>query len=817
MRKLVTVFAGFLLISASVQAQLITGVVKDQQGKGLEISTISLLKAKDSSLVKLVLTSDNGSYSVTATQTGNYLVSASHIGYATVYSKIFELTGAGISLPDLTISKVNGNLREVTVTAKKPIIEVNADKTILNVEGTINAVGYDALELLRRSPGVMVDKDDNLSLAGKNGVQVFIDGKPSPLAGADLANFLKSLQSAQIEAIEIITNPSAKYEAAGNAGIINIKLKKNKTFGTNGSVNGGYVQGVYPKFNGGLNLNYRNKKINIFGNYNYNNAKNLMQMGSNKVQFDTAFDQSNRMIFNNNTHGFKGGVDYFINAKSTIGVVVAGNIAENDITTAGPMYFTYLPSNKLVKILKATNTNDMSRNNVNTNLNYRYAVTGGAELNIDADYGFFKIRSNQYQPNYYYQADGITETNRIIYNMLSPTDIKIYSMKTDYEQNYKGGRLGIGGKIGIVDTDNDFQRYDVFSTNQKLDTAKSNRFGYKENINALYVNYNKQVKRGVMIQFGLRAENTHSRGSSTGFKKVTNNWTGYDSTFKRDYTDLFPSAALTFNKNPLAQWTVAYSRRIDRPAYQDLNPFEFKVSEYSYMKGNTLLRPQYTNSFSLTHIYKYKLTTKLNYSHVNDIFVMLPDTIDRTKGFLTKRNLANQDIISLSISYPFQYKWYSFFVTTNANYSHYIADFGGGSRKVDLKVFSVTYFMQNSFNLGKGWTGEVSGLFLSPSVWQGVFKTTSMGTVDLGLQKTVFKGKATVKAAVSDVFQTMKWGGNSDFAGVKSNFNGHMELRQFKLNFNYRFGSNQVKGARQRKSAVEEETKRTENNGGMQQ
>ena len=817
MRKLVTFFAGFLLISASVQAQLITGVVKDQQGKGLEISTISLLKAKDSSLVKLVLTSDNGSYSVTATQTGNYLVSASHIGYATVYSKIFELTGAGISLPDLTISKVNGNLREVTVTAKKPIIEVNADKTILNVEGTINAVGYDALELLRRSPGVMVDKDDNLSLAGKNGVQVFIDGKPSPLAGADLANFLKSLQSAQIEAIEIITNPSAKYEAAGNAGIINIKLKKNKTFGTNGSVNGGYVQGVYPKFNGGLNLNYRNKKINIFGNYNYNNAKNLMQMGSNKVQFDTAFDQSNRMIFNNNTHGFKGGVDYFINVKSTIGVVVAGNIAENDITTAGPMYFTYLPSNKLVKILKATNTNDMSRNNVNTNLNYRYAVTGGAELNIDADYGFFKIRSNQYQPNYYYQADGITETNRIIYNMLSPTDIKIYSMKTDYEQNYKGGRLGIGGKIGIVDTDNDFQRYDVFSTNKKLDTAKSNRFGYKENINALYVNYNKQVKRGVMIQFGLRAENTHSRGSSTGFKKVTNNWTGYDSTFKRDYTDLFPSAALTFNKNPMAQWTVAYSRRIDRPAYQDLNPFEFKVSEYSYMKGNTLLRPQYTNSFSLTHIYKYKLTTKLNYSHVNDIFVMLPDTIDRTKSFFTKRNLANQDIISLSISYPFQYKWYSFFVTTNANYSHYIADFGGGSRKVDLKVFSVTYFMQNSFNLGKGWTGEVSGLFLSPSVWQGVFKTTSMGTVDLGLQKTVFKGKATVKAAVSDVFQTMKWGGNSDFAGVKSNFNGHMELRQFKLNFNYRFGSNQVKGARQRKSAVEEETKRTENNGGMQQ
>ncbi len=267
----------------------------------------------------------------------------------------------------------------------------------------------------------------------------------------------------------------------------------------------------------------------------------------------------------------------------------------------------------------------------------------------------------------------------------------------------------------------------------------------------------------------------------------------------------------------MKQWTIAYSRRIDRPAYQDLNPFEFKLNEYTFMKGNTDLRPQYTNSFSITNIYKYKLTTKLNYSRVNDIFAQIPDTIDKTKGFLTKRNLANQDIVSLSISYPFQYKWYSFFATTNANYSHYVADFGGGDRKVDLKVFSFTYFMQNSFNLGKGWTGELSGLFISPSVWQGVFKTTSMGTVDIGLQKTLFKGKGTIKAAMSDVFQTMKWAGSTDFAGVNSTFRGQGEIPQYKLNFNYRFGNSQVKGARQRKSAVEEETKRTENGGGMGQ
>jgi iron complex outermembrane recepter protein len=820
MRKLVPVFAFFMLVSASVKAQQVSGLVKDQQGKGLEKSTVSLLKAKDSTIVKLVVTGADGRYTVTANEPGRYLVSASFVGYTPVYSSVFEVAGAGVTVPEMTISKATGNLADVTVTAKKQMVEVRADKTILNVEGTINAVGYDALELLKRSPGVMVDKDDNVSLAGKNGVQVFIDGKPSPLSGSDLANYLKSLQSAQIEAIEIITNPSAKYEAAGNAGIINIRLKKNKTFGTNGSVNAGIVQGTYPKYNGGVALNHRNKSINVFGNYNYNNGKYLMKMNFNKEQLDTLFEQKNRMVFKNNTHGFKGGLDYFINQKSTIGVVVSGNIANNDFNTAGPMNFYKISSgNQLVKILRATNNNDMTRNNVNTNLNYRYSVLNGADLNIDADYGFFKIRSDQYQPNIYFLADGVTETNRVVYNMLSPTNIDLFSFKTDYETNYKGGRLGVGGKIGIVNTDNDFKRYDVFTSSKVLDTAKSNRFDYKENINALYVNYNKQLKNGVMIQFGLRAENTHSDGHSTGFKKTGSNWVSYDSTFKRDYTDLFPSAAMTFNKNPMSQWTLAYSRRIDRPAYQDLNPFEFKLNEYTYMKGNTELKPQYTNSFSVTHIYKYRFTTKLNYSHVKDIFAQIPDTAagESTKGFLQKRNLATQDVWSLNISYPYQYKWYSFFATTNANYSRYQADYGGGKRKVDLKVFAVTFFMQNSFNLGKGWTGEISGLYLSPSVWQGVIKSKAMGNVDLGISKNILKGQGSLKAVVSDVFQTMKWGGTSDFTGVYSTFNGGGEMPQFKLNFNYRFGNSQVKAARQRKSAVEEETKRTENTGGMGQ
>ena len=222
------------------------------------------------------------------------------------------------------MSKAAGDLKNVVVTAQKPIIEVKADKTIVNVEGTINSVGQDAMELLRKSPGITVDKDDNLALSGKNGVQVYIDGRPTPLSGQDLANYLSSLQSSQIESIEIITNPSAKYDAAGNAGIINIRLKKNKSFGTNGSVNGGWNIGTYAKYNAGFSLNYRNKGVNLFGNYNYNKGINENNFSLYRTVLDTLFDQKSITRFNNQTHNFKAGADFFIDKKNTVGVMVNG-------------------------------------------------------------------------------------------------------------------------------------------------------------------------------------------------------------------------------------------------------------------------------------------------------------------------------------------------------------------------------------------------------------------------------------------------------------------------------------------------------------
>ncbi|MEP6711907.1 MAG: TonB-dependent receptor [Ferruginibacter sp.] len=813
--KNLLVVLGLMLSVGVLKAQKISGTVKEDNGKLSNAATVTLLRAKDSSTVKYAATKDDGIYQFVGIAQGKYLLKISHVGFASKLSPAFEVENEAVKMPEIILNKLSGDLKAVTVTSEKPMVEIKADKTIVNVEGTINAVGNDGLELLRKSPGVMVDKDDNLSLAGKNGVQVYVDGKPSPLTGTDLSNYLKSLQSTQIEAIEIITNPSAKYEAAGNAGIINIKLKKNKSFGTNGSVNAGYNIGTYAKYNGGFSLNNRNAKANIFGNYNYSQSLNANNFVLHREQGDTIFDQQNQIKFRNKgSHNFKTGADIFLSKNSTIGTIITGNISDNVVETVGPLNIIYKPTNTLDRVLYATGTSAGKRDNLNFNLNYRYAVTGGKELNIDADYGFYTLRNDQFQPNDYYSPSG-TKLYSNVYHMLSPTDIDIYSLKIDYEQNYKKGRLGFGGKIGNVNTDNNFKRYDVYGTNEVYNKDRSNRFEYKENINALYANYNRSFK-GFSVQGGLRVENTNSKGLSTGLKYdvAQNDYVNYDSSIKRNYVDFFPSAAFTFNKNPMKQWGISYSRRIDRPAYQDLNPFEFKLNDYTFMKGNTQLRPQYTNSFGLSYTYKYKLNTQLNYSHVKDIFTQLPDTTEKSKSFLTKKNLATQDIVSLNISYPFKYKWYSFFVNSNSYYSKYLADFGGTGRKINLDVFAYSFYMQNSFNLGKGWKAELSGFYNSPSIWQGVFKSKEMYSIDGGFQKAVLKGKGNVKAAVSDIFKTMRWSGSSNFAGQTNTASGHWESRQFKLNFTYRFGNTQVKASRQRKLGTEEENKRTESGGG---
>ncbi|MEO6219900.1 MAG: TonB-dependent receptor [Ginsengibacter sp.] len=786
----------------------VSGKVIDENNKPLSSATV-LLYAKDSSLAKSAVTAASGIFKMLSIKPGSYFISATSVGHAKNYSSKFNVTeGQEFAAPPLILSQSSTSLAAVTVQAKKPMIEVRADKTVFNVESSINAIGSNAFELLQKSPGVSVDKDDNISMQGKNGVKIYVDGKPTQTGGADLAAYLRSINSADIESIEMITNPSAKYDASGNAGIINIRLKKNKNYGANGNVSTGVAFGYTPKYNNSLSLNYRNKKINLFSNYSNNFGKTRNLFNLYRIQNDSVYDQHSININNNTTHNLKAGADYYLNSKNIIGVMVTANF--NNSTASTTSNTVIIPNNTGIpnRILYAGNDVPGTRNNIDYNINYRYADTTGKELNIDADLVNYRRTGTSYQPNYYRTPFTDILLEERIYRNNTPTDIDIYTAKIDYEQPFQKGKLGFGGKITNVKTKNTFDFYNVYGNNNVKDVDRSNKFNYDENVKALYVNYNRPLGKKTTVQAGVRMENTKSEGD------LISNTPQPDNFVKRNYTDFFPSGAITYMLNPKNTLNLSYSRRIDRPNYQNLNPFENKIDELTYQKGNAFLNPQYTNSFQLSHTFLYKYVTSVSYSHIKDYFAQIIDTLGN-KAFITQKNLATQNIYSLNISAPVTItKWWSAFATFNGYHSAYKADFGGG-KTININVDAFSFYSQQTFSLKKGPSFELSGFYNSPTVWGGTFKSKALGFIDVGVQQKLFKGTGNIKLSFTDVFKTLKWKGISDFGGSHLEASGNFESQQLKVNFSYRFGNNQVKAARQRKASTDEENKRLNGSGGI--
>ncbi len=517
-KKISAMALGILTIATQAAAQSpnkISGTVTNTKNEGLKAVNISLLHAKDSSLAKADVTDADGKFDISTTKTGDFLLSFSAIGYEKKYSKNFAIAdGQNVQAETVALATATKNLQAVTVVSKKPMIEVKADKTVFNVEHSINAQGSDALELLRKSPGVQVDNNDNISMKGKTGVRVYVDGKMMQLDTKDLAAYLKSINSNDIEAIEMISNPSAKYDASGNAGIVNIRLKKNKKFGTNGSTNLGFTQGFTPKGNGSINLNYRDKKINVFGNAGGNIGINRNSIDLYRIQNDSLYDQTSIMRNNNKSINVKAGADFFINNKNTIGVLANTNFANSTANNGGTTNIYYNPNNTFVKILDATNTIPGSRTNANFNVNYRYADTSGKEINIDTDYGFFKGTGRSYQPNIYKDNNNV-ELYRVINRNYTPTDINIFTTKIDVEHKLGKAKIGYGLKTAFVTTKNTFDFFNEIGGVPIKQLNRSNSFTYKENVNAGYVNYQRQLNKKWSLQTGLRLEQTNSDGDLT--------------------------------------------------------------------------------------------------------------------------------------------------------------------------------------------------------------------------------------------------------------------------------------------------------------
>jgi iron complex outermembrane recepter protein len=815
MWKKLVLNVGLICTTLSISAQKIAGIVLNEDSTPVKGCTVSVLNATSKKVVKFSATNSKGIFMVENIQQGTVQLTFSHIGNKDFVTSVIEIKGdQTYNLPVIILQKSTSNLNEVVVTAKRQLLEVKADKMVVNVEGTINAVGSDALELLRKAPGVAVDKDDNIQMSSKNGVQIYIDGKPSPLTGDDLANYLKSLQSSQIDALDLITNPSAKYEAAGNAGIINIRLKKNKTLGTNGSVQAGYAIGVKSKVNGGVNVNHRTKNVNVFANYNYSYLDNIIDFRTFRKLADSTFDLKAKRGFLNIPHGFKTGLDYFQNKTTTWGILITGNINASSPDGTSDNIITANNTNVVTRVLESNTKQIGTDKNINFNTNYKYANAKNIVLNIDADYGTFRLDRDLYQPNkYFVDATKSILLSEVNYNLLSQAKINIYSFKTDYEQPFAKGTIGIGGKFSYVTSDNNFKRYDVLSAAiKKIDIGKSNQFNYRENVNALYVNYNRNWKT-IQLQAGIRAEQTTSSGTSyaiTASEEVNLN---NPLVFKRSYINLFPTIGISFVKNPISTWNITAGRRVDRPNYQDLNPFEFKIDEYSSRRGNTALIPQFSYNFAVTNAYKNKLISKLSFSTITDLITRVVDTTERSKSFISPRNIATQNIIGLFESYQYSHKWYTGVYTANAFFTNFKADFGGGNRVINTKATAVIITMQNSFKLIHDWTLELNGNYNSPTVNAAAQEKVKWG-LDIGAQKIILKGQGNIKFSATDIFWTNFDRSLQVFDAQRIEGQFKRESRQFKLNFTYRFGSKQVKASRNRASGTEEEIKRSQGGGG---
>lgn len=801
MKSILLLWLALLLGTVSF-SQKITGRVLLHDGAAAEYATVTLHLAADSTLVKGTMTDASGAYELTGIQAGRYYLAANSIGAGKKLSPAFECSGKDTDMGDLRLEDGSKTLGEVTVTARKQVIEVKADKTILNVEGTVNSTGLNALELLRKAPGVTVDNNENVTIKGKNGLRVLIDGREVPLDGKDLAAQLKGMQAADIANIEIISNPSAKYDAAGNAGIINIKLRQNKALGTNGNIGLEAIQGETPKAGLNFSLNHRTESLNLFGSYNnhygdWHNDQNFF-----REQNGLRFDQQAKNFNTSRWNSARLGADWRINDKHTLGVLLNGSLAPSEWrstsnTVIGQVENTGAPDT----LLSATNTVDDNRRNGSVNLNYRFADTSGHSLNLDLDRGVYRIRGNSFQPNYYRTADGENLLSERTYRSLTPTDIDITTAKADYEQHFLKGTLGIGAKVANVQTDNTFDFFNVVNGQETKDLEVSNRFKYRERTSAGYVNYQRQVGK-LHVQAGLRVENTDYTGD------LIANTPQNGEKVEANYTELFPSAALTYKFNDKLGLNATYSRRIDRPSYQDLNPFEFKLDELTYQKGNPMLRPQFTNSFEISPTYQGHPVVTLGYSHTKDLFTQVLDTTDVRATFITNENIADQKNYSATLNAPTPIaKWWEGFLSVTVFHSDFSAKFRDNfTAEQSFTAFNL--YGEQTFRLPLGFSLQLSGWYNSPAFW-GTLRSDAQGAVDLGIQKKVLDGKGELRLRIGDILGTAGWGGENIFTpGLRMRARGTWESQTVTLNFSYRFGSAEIKGARQRKTGLDEESRR---------
>lgn len=781
--------------NTEVFAGTVKGKVLDENNQPVIFATATLLDPKTKQLIKGEVSNENGEFVINKVNKGQYILSVSMVGYQRNESKIITVDGkSNIVEEKIILQESTEQLKDVVVVGRKEFIEQDVDKMVINPEVSITAASENVYEILRKLPGVTIDNSDNISLKGLQGVKILIDDKPTYVSATQLAALLKGMQGKNVEKIEIIENPPARYDAEGNSGIINIKTKHNKAPGFNGSVNGGLTQASKFGWNGGLDLNLKAGKLNVYGNYSNYNWAGINGMSASRMFTSTALQGAyqlieNKGLYNGSSQNYKMGMDYYLAKNHVLSAMFRGNHGGSANTEDNVTSFTDKYKN-VDSILVTKSESEEKWTSQTYNLNYKWDIDSlGQSLLFDVDYARFGFESPNNQAGEYRTPANEYLGHDILVETMQGNDINIYTAKLDYLLPLsKKLTMESGLKLSSVNTES------------KIDMAgflnQNNHFIYNEDIQAAYVSAKAQLNK-TTLQLGLRLENTLSKGTSVVTNQVNDT----------SYLKLFPSFFVQQKLNDKHSVNFKYSYRIGRPSYHSLNPFKWMVDPYTYNEGNPNLKPQFTHAIGLSYNYKNALITNLNVNYTTGLFTEIIRQDDASKTvYQTMENLNNSLDMSLSETFQFQpFKWWRLNGTATGIYKT-IQMYDNSTEP--LSRVSLVANMSNTFNLPYKIDMELSGRYSSEQLISNIILRPRR-SVDVGFQRRILKDQGTLKIAVSDIFKTSVGSAYANYGNVNIDVQNRWDSRRVNLTFSYRFGKDDFKTRANRATASSEEQNRS--------
>lgn len=778
----------------------LSGQVVDEMLQPIPQATVSLHNL-DQKTVKMGTTDSTGNFKLKYEITGKYTIKIRYIGYSEYQSAVFELKDTHFGQVKLNL--LDNTLKGVEIISKEKTIELSGGTIIYNVSNTIMGQGVTAFEALKKAPGVYIENESNITLNGKSGVQIMLDGRQTYLSGKELIDLLKSLPSSSIKSIELMNSPTAKYDASGAAGIINIKTNKSSVMGFNGSVTTGLSYGVSMKQNEDLVLNFRSNKVNIYGGYNHFFGNYSYLYGTERNQNDKTYDSHTDDVDKRNKASGRLGLDYSLNDKNVIGFLVNSNFIFGGGITDTKTDITIPPSSRINQSLDAINDYyGQNTSRYNFNVNYKYEDTLGHILNVDADYGFFEKWNGNLQSNLYRDGEQALISQNL-YRTLNEIDINLKGVKIDYTTNLGKGKLESGLKYAVVESANDAQFFHVTKSSDSLDNRRSNDFRFNEHISSAYLNYKQSVGKW-SFQAGLRLENSSSDGSLF----FRDNGIYLATAIERNHTNLFPAFSASVKPAANHSFSLSYSRRIERPAYQDLNPFIYLLDELSFWQGNPFLDPELTHRLSVLYAYKSATIITLNYAYTDQFSARVMDTLEQEKIVMMTRNLGTQRNWSLAITqnvapaawWDATFNGMLYYIQNDISFDAY--------RNLNLTQLAGRMSLQQTFKLPFKMKAEIIASYNSKRLSGANNFSRAINQVDLGLQKVILKDKGTLRLGLNDIYKGNQSRSSQSFPGFNSSSYGYYESRQVRLNFTYRFSDRTLKGPRVRNSALDNESGR---------